>query len=1032
MKTRCVSVFVMCAAMFALQSFADDFTYYYWKGGNGDWNLGDNWLDAAGNPLGACPNGDYAVAVVKEDYTASITVGPGVTNVVGMLLVRSGATLTIGGGGTIQIGHLEGADWCSSSIDGAMIVNDLTIYQPNASRVKIKGSLTLEEGSCYNKKGGDLFVNEPGATFTINGGSHYFRSIFIRASEPGAMMIVNGGRISMDPEAGFTGASDIYLGNAQKSENFHGNRFIQNGGEVFIWPVADPGTEFILNDGVLSYRYVWAYGGTFTQNGGSIRFAKQKDADSIPPYPDLFKYNGGAQEYANTGLVSLFTNANQTVEMVSSLIATNGPNAGFTFAAKDSCNLVGGKSIIASQFVISGGVYAYLDIDSLVIGKQFSNQTACDTHFHGDIVFGAFGDWSVPRDGTQFLRFHGDVTIDTLDWFDRTTAHTISMHGCWPDDGTRFEVKGGGKYVYGIVHRRYNGIDYAVMKVLRELEVKENTTFELSTNGLNIVATDRLILGPGAKLRVPAGCGHVQAGQVTVDPTARIEVFFADGEPIGDNCPLLEGDFGDLPDGVLQIPAEAATRGYETRTIGGTVFFDNGVQHTPESVPDEAWVWTGASSASWANAANWTSVSSSGYPQNKEYKDEDGKRKYAIFTGTHQMQVTFSSHGYTWTDIFFAKEAGPFVIEGENTVKSFCGWGAMKLDGYQQVEGRGAVASLSSYPALLKKPVCCYYDPCGLYVDSPSYLEYAAGVDTTKTGGGKCTLVRILGDNRFGGTSVCDTLSIYDALQQYPTNHVHRKTSRLTVLTNATFTVTKPTGNLGRGSVVVQKGATMTFQSGANMAYYDIGDEQDNLVEGTLDINCPLWVKKHIRFFGDGQLYIASMMEPDTAWNASLVLGKGINLTCGSWVPASSTKNYSVPIVATNGLASLTAPTAAWRYGVADDYAGPVAAEKRAMQIGRTGHLVIASTNGYPIVFSEQILGKGRLEFAEGAKISFAGDLMKDVEAGEWMEFARVGSVVGEPALVGCRCEVMKVSNPDGTVSLLFKQEDKGTIIRLR
>lgn len=998
-------VLVASLAGMTLAGFADS-SYYYWRGGDGDWTDPAHWRDESGNPCTDYPNSkEHTVVFLGVDVSVRLTESVSASRIA----VQGETSVTLGGGGTITTSDVHGYDQSGANrIIGSLTLNDVTLCIPG-SRLYVSGRLTLNEGSSLVQKVVHAeLIDSPDADILINGGTHSLASLYINSPNPGTTMHVKGGSLNL--------SSTLYIGGGSSSSNYSGNRLEITGGRVTASTLScDPDVSLLLDGGTLSVDAVTRRGeadlavrsGTLASWNADVRnefrIAGPGCAFELTGADRWFGPNGSSSDSTVLRETAVVTNGNGTVTL-----------RGHWF---------GRGSFIASRLWMEGS-FAYLDCRNIVLGTGVIQQGNTDVTIYNDITFGAFGDWATDAaatGNTTFFRCCGDVTVDTLDWFDRTTTRNISLLYAWPDDGIRWEVKGGGTFTYGSATRYWN-YDYAPIHVMREVEVKEGTTLVIRRNG--VMATDRLKLGAGTTLRVMAGDSWLQAGEVEADPTARFEVVVESGAVSGNNVPLLTGGFGDIDLSRVTVSGADASK-FTLRSVAGTIFLDNGVQPSlPETAGNSPAIWTGVVDNDWCKVDNWH-MSSTSYPWNWRYAETG---KYPEFSGTRNTEVTFTDDKAA-TDLcpFFGLEAGPFSLDATRSDFAFRSWG----NNYYGSVPNATVGSKSKYPAALRKLVSNWESCCSLFADSPAYIEASAGVVTPRPGGAANSSpghLYVYGEVRTGGASSCNSLTLQ--AQKILTTHARQKATRLAVLRGSTLTVNANAGTMGNSALVVQKGATATFAAGGEAVYDFAGTEQNNTVEGTLNVNCPFKSTGTVRFYGDGNVRISGVRNPGVSGRAALALGCGIGFESDGWVPADGAADYAHPIVATNGLSYLTA-SKAWTYGVASDYGGPVAAADRALQIGLGAHLVIASTNGYDIAFADDIVGQGELEFAEGARISLAGAKAASFDAGRWVEIARVGTIAGTPVVMGGLSKTQLVDNGDGTVSL-FAKAKRGTLVIFR
>ena len=983
--------------------------YFYWTGGNGDWTDPSHWVDASGNPRDGYPQTTNHVVIFKAGVSASVNLSLPLS--ADKVIVEETAAITLGGGGTVTTSAVYGYDQSGANrINGDLTLNDVTWRIPR-SRLYVSGLLKLKDGASVQQDTIHTeIIDRPSADIILDGGSLSVPTLYINSPNPGAVMHVRRGVLAA--------ANAIIIGGGGSASTYSGNRLEISGGSVSCETLScDPDVSLLLDGGELRVNAVVKRGAADL----AVRSGRLISSDGA--VREEFEIIGAGCVFCLCRKDAWFApnaNGQSSTTLAETLLATN--NGTVTLRGHWS----GRGSIIANR-IWTDASYGYIDCRNLVLGSKALHDGTADIHIYNDITLGAFGDWATEVSvggNTPFYRCHGDVTVDTLDWFDRTTPRTIKLLFAWPDDGVRMEVRGGGSFVYGSATRKWN-YDYAPLHVLREVDVKAGTTLELYRNA--ILATDRLRLAAGATLRLRAGTSSLQAGSVEIDPTAKLEILVEAGAIGGNNAPLLVGGFDSI-DLSRITPVGESLAPFELRKAAGTIFLDNGVQPAlPETASNAPAVWTGAIDGDWNNPGNWFMASETS-PWSWMYVNTG---HYPEFRGTRNTEVRFTAD-LEASDlcILFGLEAGPFSLDADRSDFVFRSWG----NNYYASLPNATVGSKSSYPGVLFKTVSNFAGCCSLFADSPAYIEANAGVVTPRMDASDSSPGHfyVYGDVRVGGTSACNSLTLQK--QMVLTTHPRQKATRLTVRTGGTLTVNANGGTMSDNSTLaVQWGATVTFARDANgAALYDFtGAEQNNTVDGTLNVRCPFRSTGVVRFYGDGTVYLSGARHPGTAGRAPVALGCGVSFCSDGWISAAGNADYAAPIVATNGLAYLTAPHP-WTYGVASDYAGPVTAADRALHVGLGGHLVIASTNGCAISFSDAIVGPGTLEFADGAVIGLVGAKAADLAAGRWVELTRTGSLVGMPTLAGVgTCKFREETNGDGTVSL-YARIAPGTMILLR
>lgn len=211
--------------------------------------------------------------------------------------------------------------------------------------------------------------------------------------------------------------------------------------------------------------------------------------------------------------------------------------------------------------------------------------------------------------------------------------------------------------------------------------------------------------------------------------------------------------------------------------------------------------------------------------------------------------------------------------------------------------------------------------------------------------------------------------------------------------------------------LLVEEDASLVYENGEGALYGWLDVGSTNRIYGKLDVQCPMTGRGTEAYFGTGELRIASTVA--TNGDCRVALGGGIRFSAGEFGTAGGDwPQYALKIDVV-GEAVLEAP-AAWRYAVPDDVSATSSAADRALTVAEGGVLTVASTNGFPIVFGEQIDGAGTLKFAPGAKLAFTPSM--GIVPRAWTTVATVGAVEGLP--VGDDIKFKVFDNDDGTQSL--------------
>ena len=296
---------------------------------------------------------------------------------------------------------------------------------------------------------------------------------------------------------------------------------------------------------------------------------------------------------------------------------------------------------------------ANIDISALYLGRGGIQQgSTCVTRFTNDLVLGSWGDWSALRGQYSRITFAGDIVFDTLDCFDKTTPHTISLQAGFLDV-TSLKAVGGGS-----VALSPSNYETPWPALLYSLVVDDNTSL-LITNSTETIKTGSLSLGAGSTLtfdllsekRYIDVLGHLAVGS-----GARIIVKAPASLTAGKIYPVLfaPADF-EIPDGLVQFEGSIPS-GWTLVKRSNLLYLSDGEVSYTTPPTEFNWYWTGAADGDVGNVDNWTTNASPFSATGNQYK-------FAFFEGTKNMDVAISNLGHVY-GISIDDDAGPFVFSG--------------------------------------------------------------------------------------------------------------------------------------------------------------------------------------------------------------------------------------------------------------------------------------------------------------------------------------------------------------------------------
>ena len=413
-------------------------------GVNNDSNFGPQ------SPNGAIPYvGKGRRLVVGERLTMRLLPGPAVvTN--GVWVVGSGGTLSTSGsgftmGGSTQVFVMDG---------GTLAENAKTLFITNNAEV------VVSDGGLLHAK-----------TYVVYGSD-------VPGEKGGLLRVEKGGTVWNESES------------AKNSRIYPGGRF-QNLGGTVIWGADSDNVDAKLssntgNNGSGDYgfplflpqkgrRLNLLSRGNCSSDGvgginGALYFAVNGDYSFGG---EIFATNTAAAEVANPGFVC------------------------FGMGGTMNVSLTGGGKIYANGIMNRMNSHVNLDVSALYLGSGgITNSTSSSMYIHNDLVLGAWGDWSSERGFNGYYTFAGDLEFDTLNCFDKTTTHTISLKAGFLDV-TSLKAAGGGTVV--LQPNLRDNKHPAWPKELASLVVGDGTSLFV-TNSTEILKTLSLSLGAGSTL----------------------------------------------------------------------------------------------------------------------------------------------------------------------------------------------------------------------------------------------------------------------------------------------------------------------------------------------------------------------------------------------------------------------------------------------------------------------------------------------------------------------------------------------------
>ncbi len=894
MKENATRMFVVFAAacMAFTASFADTIN---WQPVNGDWNgdFGDvNHWDSGAVPgssddvtFPASSSREFTLTVNAEYTVHKITFADATRKVT---ITGTGKISTVYAGGLVNtIGRYNHV-----VLDGASFHSGYQLLH--------YGTLEVRTGSTFSN-GDTFYLWEPNATVIVDGGTCTFRTIYCNQTSVNGGVYVKNGSLSSDKGmtstvTGRPAVLDVSGGTvALKSLTMAiaGSKLNLSGGTLTITDTSD-GALNVAADAEVSLT-----GGTFSW---------QHDLSD-----PRFYATDGTDVDIGTKFV-MVTNGPVTAKSSGALIAR-----GFRNGSVANCVITGTFPKII--FTYPDG-YFWVDTGA---NKSF--------YFNGPTTIGATCNMIVNLGHTlTHTFFKGDVTVDTLDYRDRTTKRTICTRGLHPTDGeATLTVTGGGTYQV-LESFSYNSF--------KSVTVDNGTTLMLLDRPASVeygpLVAESFTMKANSKLTLNAGANHVQAKTFAIDPTATITVTvpstFTNAAPI-----LQTTDLATPPISLSQITLTGSTEGVLLKNENGQI-----TVYKP-GVVDGAYAteWIGGSGDNGFNtAANWyggvlpTSsqiiyfgASTVVNPKWGVISGGGATVKGYLFRDTATETFNYSSGGETMSD--YMVDGSVFNAGTWAGVPQFI-TGTLRRDGW-----------LISFGARCAAPLVLGGNGTYIWTNSKKYI-------------------RICGDVRLNKNGY--TGSGFDFYNPLPTTKTPY--TRLTVLPGTMATLSAQVDNFAVRStgVRVETDATLTFGNGTGAFYRWTAEPAKQIINGTLDIQAPFYGGVKQTYGGNGRMNIATVKSGTAA--SRVQLADALNVYPGDWTTVTSDADNPVALTAIGGTPTIHLASN-WRYGVASGVATSSAAADRALEIEK-GAVLTLDVGGNTATIDEDVVGEGTLVVTNG------------------------------------------------------------------
>ena len=505
-------------------------------------------------------------------------------------------------------------------------------------------------------------------------------------------------------------------------------------------------------------------------------------------------------------------------------------------------SLTGGGKIYANGIMMSYGSTVNFDVSALYLGSGgISNVTHSSAHFINDLVLGAWGDWSSERGFNGYYTFAGDLEFDTLNCFDKTTTHTISLKAGFSDI-TSLKAAGGGTVALQPNYRNNARVPWP--KELRSLVVGDGTSLFV-TNSTETIRTVSLSLGAGSTLTFDLAVNRYinVVRDMQVGSGAKIVVTVPASLTLtaGKIHPVLfaPADFT-IPDSLVHLEGSIPSGWTLVRRANLLYLSDGEASVVPAYAPtegDSSRYWTGAKDGDIEKTENWYNAMSPIGPW---------IYKFAIFRGRKNMDVSVL-HPIWVYGLCIDSTTGPFIFTGE------------RIDTYSPPnhhrEGgsssNGGIMSNSAFPCVVNN-VVRNNSTEDSYL-AASYQSGSISLMADQPAPSGASEFYFCGDIRLGGAWTVSHFNVSTNTASATKNSsgvlVAKCSNTLTLLSGASFSASEQNEDfdlaqkfsLAPSSTLTIGGTTCRFLV-ANTHYID----------GTLTVEGTLDAQAKQTFFGDG------------------------------------------------------------------------------------------------------------------------------------------------------------------------------------
>ena len=937
--------------------------------GNHIWGDKNNWEPkVADSTRNIFPAGrDWEVCITQSDhyyFSFELGVGKGTvtfTGDTGALIPGTGAFIQIGAGRELKI-------------DGPTIyMTTANVFgtDANGNEGFINGTLRLTSGALLTKPGGSGGDEQKfgGTAKVVVEGGTFGRNDGIITLTNNATMVVSGGLAKA--QRWFLRSPDA-PGESITRLRLQGGTLWDNFNYSYMFRVSD-GAHFDFRGGTLiwgtdtNFRYNCLSSLTYENGGQGAAFPEflPKQGASLV-IPSAATNTSGAIYFAVDGDYEFDGDIYAT-----NSVTTGGVVPGFIdIGGGKTVKLTGGGRIYANGFTMPGNYTKLnLDVSAIYLGSGGIKQTGstCETHILNDLVLGAWDDWSAIRGPNGYFTFAGDLTFDTLNCFDKTTTHTITMKAGFVDVTSLKAVGGGTVALWPNIYANQHP---AWPVLLRSLAVGDNTSLFI-TNSTEAIRTSVLALGAGSTLTFDLAANRYidVLGKLEVGSNARIVAKLPASLTAGKIYPVFCAPVGvAVPNDLVEFD-DVIPSGWTLVKRSNLVYLSDG-EVAATTAPEQYYkYWSGAEDGDIENANNWTGADSP--------LSTAGSTKYtfAVFGGTKNMDVV-AYNPITVYGLCAYANAGPFILSGE------------KITIFSPASGKHREGGTSTYSGILNSSDF----PC--VVGNELVHNVGGSTETYLATSYQLGSISLLGDNpkhkdvsefyfcgdvRIGGDW---TVSRFNTCTNYYARTAKRAHT-LTLLPGASLSVTDQDEEFDYGQkLIVSQDSSLTV--GGSICRFLVPNT--NFIDGTLTFAGALEASAKQAFFGDGtNIFQSATGELDFKGAMTLI-------------PGSLVDDVTVSLRGE----STIAPVADWTYG-----------GDATLNLDDHSTLTLA-TGGHKLTLAKPLVSKGDLAVTGAGQVEIAAD---------GMSLGKVTCADGATLTVAAG-----IAEPGRSVDVLTVREDDASI----